>query len=333
MSSTREKLISLLSKHSETFVSGQWLSDQLKLSRTAVWKQIKQLEEDGYKFEAIQNKGYRLLVQPNKVSENTLYWGLNTKWLGKILEHYPVLDSTQRLAMEKAQAGVKEGLVVVADKQTTGKGRRQHTWHSNHSGGVWFSFVIRPKLIPTKAPQLTLLTAIAVVRAIETVTKLKPAIKWPNDILIGDKKIAGILTEMQAEHDEIHYVVIGIGLNVNQPSNEFNHDIKSIATSLLIETGHTYHKQAIIQAILTHFEMIYHDYLINGFGPIKQQWLPYAYRLGDMIRYTINGEDNHGIFLGIDNDGSLIIEDEQQQKQNLYSAEIKWFEEVETGEN
>ncbi|WP_440895712.1 biotin--[acetyl-CoA-carboxylase] ligase [Amphibacillus sp. Q70] len=333
MSSTREKLISLLSNQSENFVSGQWLSSQLKISRTAVWKQIKQLEEDGYKFEAIQNKGYRLLVQPDKVSENTLYWGLDTKWLGKSLEHYPVLDSTQRLAMEKAQKGAEEGLVVVADKQTTGKGRRQHRWYSNHSGGVWLSFVLHPKMVPAKAPQLTLLTAIAVVQAMESATELKPMIKWPNDILIGDKKIAGILTEMQAEHDEIHYVVIGIGLNVNQTSNDLDHQIKHMATSLLIETEKTYHKQVIIQAILTHFETIYHDYLLNGFEPIRKQWLHYAYRLGDLIHYTINGEENRGILHGIANDGSLIIEDEQQQKQNLYSAEIKWFEGVENNES
>lgn len=329
VSSTREKLISLLSSHTESFVSGQWLSEQLQLSRTAVWKQIKQLEEDGYKFEAVPNKGYRLLTQPNKVSENTLYWGLNTKWLGKELEHYPILDSTQGLAMEKAQLGAKEGLVIVAERQTAGRGRSRHKWHSDHTDGIWFSFVIRPKIIPTRAPQLTLLTATAVAQAIENVTGIKPSIKWPNDLLIGDKKIAGILTEMQAEHDEIHHVVVGIGLNVNQSVEDLNHEIKTIATSLKIETGETYQKQEIIQEILTNFEASYHDYLANGFEPIRRKWLAYAYRLGETIRYTVNGNVNEGIFRGIDYDGTLIVENQKQEKQKLYSAKIDWFSEVE----
>ncbi len=325
MSSIREKLITLLSNQSNAFVSGQWLSDQLMVSRTAVWKQIKQLGEDGYQFESIPNKGYRLIHQPDKVSENTVYWGLTTSWLGKQIEHYPVLDSTQTLALTRAQEGFEQGLVIISDKQRAGKGRRMREWHSNNDDGIWLSFILRPDLIPVQAPQLTLLTATVLVQVIEKITCLKPKIKWPNDLLINNKKLAGILTQAQAEHDQIHYAVIGIGLNVNQTKSTLTETIKERATSLKIETNQSFSKQEIIQMILNHFESSYQTYLTEGFKPIKQKWLQSAYRLGDQLNYKVNNVKKSGVFVDLSDDGCLIIENEQQKREKLYTAEIDWF--------
>lgn len=325
MSSTREKLIALLSRHSNTFVSGQWLSEQLNVSRTAVWKQIKQLEEDGYRFESIPNKGYRLIHQPDKVSENTIYWGLPTEWLGKQIEHYQMIDSTQTLALKRAQEGCEQGLVIISDKQTAGKGRRMREWYSNNDDGIWLSFVIRPNLVPAQAPQLTLLTAIVLVKVIEATTGLKPKIKWPNDVLIGKKKVAGILTQAQAEHDHIHYAVIGIGLNVNQTDFKLSEMKSYQATSLKIETNQTFLKTELIQLFLSHFESLYQIYLTEGFAPIKQKWLESAYRLGEQLCFKVNGVEKTGIFVDLSDDGCLIVEDDQQKREKLYSADINWF--------
>ena len=325
MSSTREQIIALLASQSDAFVSGQWLSDQLKISRTAIWKQIKQLEEDGYQFESIPNKGYRLIHQPDKVSENTIYWGLATKWLGKRIEHYQLIESTQTLALKRAQEGCKQGLVIISDKQSAGQGRRMREWYSNNDDGIWLSFVIRPNLVPAQAPQLTLLTAIVLVKVIEATTGLKPKIKWPNDVLIGKKKVAGILTQAQGEHDHIHFAVIGIGLNVNQTDFKLSEMKSYQATSLKIETNQTFLKTKLIQLILSHFEAMYQTYITKGFDPIKQKWLESAYRLGDRLYYKVNGVEKTGVFVDLSDDGCLIVEDGQQKRKKLYSADINWF--------
>ncbi|WP_067836482.1 biotin--[acetyl-CoA-carboxylase] ligase [Amphibacillus sediminis] len=328
MSSTREKLITLLAKHSHTFVSGQWLSEQLNLSRTAVWKQIKQLKLDGYEFEATPNKGYRLVSTPDKISQNTIYWGLQTKWLGKPLQYYDELPSTQIHANQEAQAGASQGLVVVAERQTAGKGRLNRTWFSNNSGGLWFSFILRPTLLPTQAPQLTLLTATVLAEVIANKTNLQPSIKWPNDLLIGDKKVAGILTEMQAEQDGIHYLVIGIGLNINQGPEAFDDRVKNRATSLSIEAQKRFDKRDLLQAILTRFEYHYEHYLEYGFEQVKKNWESYGYRINQSITYVTRNQTHNGIIKGIAEDGALLVETKNKSVERLYSAEIAWFEEV-----
>ncbi|WP_017472181.1 biotin--[acetyl-CoA-carboxylase] ligase [Amphibacillus jilinensis] len=326
MSSSREKLIQLLSAHMHTFVSGQWLSEQLDISRTAIWKQIKQLKSDGYQFEAVPNKGYRLISQPDKVSENTIYWGLNTNWLGKTLEHYEEIDSTQRLANQKAQVGAQEGLVIVSDRQTKGKGRLDRNWDSDNAKGIWLSFILRPKLLPSEAPQLTLLTAICLADTIKSLTNVEPSIKWPNDLLINEKKIAGILTEMQAEQDQIHYLVIGIGLNVNQNQSDFPSGLGNIATSLATVANQEFHKQEIIRDLLMRFETYYQNYLTDGFKMIKSKWESYAYKLGEILTYRSGKQRSQGKMIGIADDGALIIEDVHGHKtKKLYSAEIEWF--------
>lgn len=325
MSSTREQLIKLLSHHANTFVSGQWLSDQLSISRTAVWKQIKQLVEDGYRFESVPNKGYRLTYIPDKVSKNTVYWGLKTKSIGKKIEHYDQIESTQTLAIKRAQEGCDEGLVIIAEKQIAGRGRRARHWDSNHDKGVWLSLVLRPDIIPIQSPQLTLLTATVLLDVIEEITQLKPEVKWPNDILINGKKVAGILTQAQAEHDQVHYAVIGIGLNVNQEKNELTDPIKHSATSLKIETSKSYSKQLVIQTILNRFEEVYFNYLKDGFKSIKTKWLKSAYRLGERLEYSINDEVKSGVFIDLSDDGCLIIENDDRQQEKLYTAKIHWF--------
>lgn len=322
--SNRERIIQLLSQNMHTYVSGQWLSDQLGISRTAVWKQMKHLEEDGYQFKAVPNKGYRLIDMPDKVSENTLFWGLDTEVLGQTIEYHDQLTSTQDLAHTRARENKPNGYLIVADSQTNGRGRLKRPFSSMNKNGAWFSFILKPPLSPVEAQKLTLLTAVSLVRTIKQKTNVQPQIKWPNDILIQDKKLAGILTEMQAEQDQIHYMVIGVGVNINQEQEEFPSDIAEFVTSLFIETGERYKRRYFIQDFLKHFERLYNDMLENGFDCIKKEWEAHAFCLGETLHYKLGNEKKHGQFIGIHDDGALLIK-HKDKIDRIYSAEIDWF--------
>src|SRR5690554_2579049 len=216
MQSTRNKLIHLLANNDDQYISGQKLSEMLHISRSAIWKQMKNLEKAGYEIEGKPNQGYRILSFPDDLSEYTLQWGLDTEWIGKKIIHKQTTTSTQIVAHKLAQENCEHGTIVIADEQTKGKGRMNRPWHSSKKKGIWMSIILRPAILPYRAPQLTLLTATVLADVINEHIGIRPQIKWPNDILINNKKTAGILTEMQAEQDQIQYVVIGVGLNVNQ---------------------------------------------------------------------------------------------------------------------
>ncbi|WP_369813137.1 biotin--[acetyl-CoA-carboxylase] ligase [Virgibacillus halodenitrificans] len=232
MESTRNKLIDLLAKDKDTYISGQMLSEHLGISRSAVWKHMKNLEKDGYQIEGKSNKGYRIISFPDKLSENTIKWGLNTSWLGSKIIHKESTPSTQVIAHQLAQEGSPHGTIILADEQTSGRGRLNREWFSSKGKGIWMSIILRPEILPYLAPQLTLLTATVLAEVVQKNTTVTPMIKWPNDILINKKKTAGILTEMQAEQDQIQYVIIGIGMNINQTKEDIPIEIQSKATSL-----------------------------------------------------------------------------------------------------
>ncbi|WP_181348284.1 biotin--[acetyl-CoA-carboxylase] ligase [Thalassobacillus sp. CUG 92003] len=324
MESTRTRLIALLEEQADDYISGQQLSDQLHISRTAVWKHMKELEKDGYEIEAVSRKGYRIVSSPDKVSLNTLQWGLKTEWVGKQLIHHRQIDSTQRMGHELAKQHYPHGTVIIADEQLEGKGRMERNWYSPQGEGIWMSFLLRPELPPVHAPQLTLLAAAAVAEVLAETCQVTPQIKWPNDVLIDHKKMAGILTEMQAEHDHIQYVVLGMGINMNQPADSLAEDIHYKATSLLIETGETWSLQFVTQALLEKFEQLYDLYMREGFPPIKSKWEAYGYRIGERVSISTMQEKWEGKLLNIEPDGALNAEGPDGEEKKLYSAEIHW---------
>ena len=246
-------------------------------------------------------------------------------WLGQKVEHYQLLDSTQTLAMKRVEALSDQGLVIIADQQTAGRGSHLRSWYSNNDQGIWLSFILRPDLTSLQASQLTLLTAVVLRDVITRITNLKPAIKWPNDLLIGEKKVAGILTEAKSTYKKIDYAVVGIGLNVNQTKTQLNDQIKQTATSLKIESNRSYSKKLIIQELLNQFETDYEHYMTDGFNQIKERWLQSAFRLNSRIVYSVNGQTKEGIFIDIDDDAQLIVKDERNKIDKLASAEIEWF--------
>lgn len=324
MSSTRHRLIQLLSENKDTYISGQLLSEQLDISRNAVWKHMNELKKDGYEIEGKAKLGYKIISYPNKVSENTISWGLQTDWIGRRIAHYETTTSTQRIAHELALDGEKHGTIVIADEQTDGIGRVGRHWQSEQGKGIWMSIILRPNILPYLAPQLTLLTATVLAEVIDEVSDVTPQIKWPNDILIEGKKISGILTEMQAEQDQISYVIIGMGINVNQDATDFVDEVAERATSLKIKTKQTWDMVRLIQQILQKFETKYDQFIDHGFQDVKIKWESYGFRMNEQLTIKTGNETWTGRFSGIAEDGALLIEREASI-QKIYSGEIAWF--------
>ncbi|MGE7184724.1 biotin--[acetyl-CoA-carboxylase] ligase [Peribacillus sp. NPDC006672] len=322
-SELRTKLMEALSKADGAFKSGQEIAEYIGCSRTAVWKHIEDLRSEGYNVEAVRKKGYRIISAPEKVSESEIQLGLETKTIGKMIHYQETVESTQKIAHQLANEGVQEGTLVVAEEQLSGKGRLMRSWHSPKFSGIWMSLILRPKIPIHEAPQLTLMAAVAVAQAIEDTTDLKPQIKWPNDILVNRKKVVGILTEMQAESDRIHSVIIGIGMNINQKLVDFPEDLHEKATSLFIESGETVSRSMVIQRALFRLENLYDLYLNEGFMPIKDLWESYAISLGQVIKASTVNDTIVGKALGITDSGVLLLEDGKGTIHSIYSADIE----------
>lgn len=319
----REKLLSALSDSPDDFLSGQALADIAGCSRAAVWKHIEELRKEGFVLEAVRKKGYRIIGAPDSVTANKLKIGLKTKTLGQNIHYEETVGSTQKVAHELAANGAPEGTLVIADEQTDGRGRLMREWHSSKGTGIWMSLILKPLLPPQKAPQFTLIAAVAVVQAIQEATGLEPQIKWPNDILINGKKATGILTELQAEPDKINSIIIGIGMNVNQTQEHFPDELKSLATSYGMEAGRSLSRSDIVQRVLERMEALYELYLAKGFTPIKLMWEGYAVSIGRRITArTINGSIE-GYTRGITEEGVLQIEDDAGRIHHIYSADIE----------
>ncbi|VEF47991.1 bifunctional protein BirA [Bacillus freudenreichii] len=321
----RQQLIEALSDADGKFLSGQALAEIIGCSRTAIWKHIEELRKDGFVLEAVRNKGYRIIGTPENMTENEILFGLETERFGRNVHYFDSLESTQKAAYQLAYDGAPEGTLVIAEEQTLGRGRLGRAWHSASGKGIWMSIIVRPDLPPQKAPQFTLITAVAVARAIEEVTEITPEIKWPNDLLIKGKKVVGILTELQAEADKISSLIIGIGMNVNHASDDFPVEVKKIASSLFIEKGEKISRAALIQSFLKNFEKYYSIYVSEGFLPIRILWESYAISIGKQIKATTVTGEIVGVAVGISNEGVLKIEDEKGVIHNIYSADIEQF--------
>lgn len=325
-SEIRKKLLDAFSNNVEVYLSGQTLAEKIGCSRTAIWKHIEELRKEGFELEAIRNKGYRIIKTPDRIIADEIRLGLKTNFLGQVIHYEETVDSTQRIAHKLAYEQAKEGTIIIAEEQKSGRGRMDRKWHSPKYTGIWMSIILRPKIPLAKAPQLTLLAAVAVVQAIEELTNLSPEIKWPNDILINGKKMTGILTELQAEADHINSVIIGMGINVNQSQEDFPVELHSTATSIAIEQNNRLSRAAVIRSVLTHLEKLYLLFLDQGFYPIKLLWEGYAISIGKNIKARTITSFIEGKALGITDDGVLKIEDSLGEIHLVYSADIELTE-------
>jgi BirA family biotin operon repressor/biotin-[acetyl-CoA-carboxylase] ligase len=321
--SIRKQLLEIFSEADGEFVSGQTISEKLGCSRTAVWKHMEELRKEGYELEAVRRLGYRIASKPEKVTGNEIQLGLQTEFIGRHVHFEEIVDSTQKIASHLVFEGAPEGMVVVAEQQTAGRGRLSRKWHSPKGTGIWMSIILRPAIPIHQAPQLTLLAAVSVARAVEEYTGVSVGIKWPNDILINGKKAVGILTELQADTDKINAVIIGIGINVNQQKQDFAEDIQHIATSLAIEKGEEINRAELMQSIFLQMEKLYKEYLENGFTLIKILWESYAVSIGKKITARTLHQTFKGVAKGITEDGVLMLEDESGKIHYIHSADIE----------
>lgn len=318
----KDKLLEKLLETTSAPISGQQLADEFDVSRTAIWKNIKVLEEEGYVIESIRKKGYQLVEQPDMITAARLQQYLTATTYGRNVVHHMACDSTQFIAHDLAQQGAEDGTVVITEKQLQGKGRLARPWASDNANGLWMSLIMRPDLAPQHAPQLTLVAAVSIVRAIEEVCNVRPVIKWPNDILINDLKVTGILTEMQADPDRVKSVILGIGMNINQNEKDFPTELEDIATSLKIETGQSFDRAQIAATVLDYIENYTNLYLEKGFIAIKLLWESYSNTIGRHIRVTMINEVAEGEAIGITADGMLQLKQHDGTVRNIYSGDI-----------
>ncbi|WJY28575.1 biotin--[acetyl-CoA-carboxylase] ligase [Sporosarcina trichiuri] len=318
----KSELLKRMSAGMENPVSGQQLADEYGVSRTAVWKCVKDLENEGYKIGTVRKKGYYLIGSPDLVTGPAIGQHLKTSVYGRTIQYIASCPSTQLIAHEAAQNEAADGTVIIADEQTAGKGRLSRPWSSAAGKGIWMSVIIRPDLPPQQAPQLTLVAAVAIVRAIEECTGVSPSIKWPNDILVNGKKLTGILTELQADPDRVKAIILGIGMNVNQTAEDFPEELETIATSLAIEEGRQISRAELAASVLFHLEQYTGLYVEKGFAPIKLLWEGYADSIGRRIRISTLHETYEAVAHGISEDGRLEVELDDGTIRGIYSADI-----------
>ncbi len=304
-------------------ISGEKLGRKLNMTRTAIWKRINRLRGLGYEITSSPRRGYSLVGVPDLLLPEEIEPGLRTKIFGRPIIFYHELNSTQDTAKEFARQGAGEGTVVIAETQTQGKGRKGKEWSSASGQGIQISVILRPRLRPSQSIQIPLIAGVAVAQAIIEVTPLKPKIKWPNDLMVGRKKVGGILTEMNAEIDRIDYVVFGIGLNVNTPQNLFPKEIREIATSLAEELGGPVSRVGLLQSFLMEFEGLYEEFTTSGFQPIRERWKEMSNTIGALVELSdMDGGKMKGKALDIDAEGALLLEKEDKSIERILAGDI-----------
>ena len=304
----RKEILDLLKKAGDTYISGEDIAEKLGVSRTAVWKHIKELRRAGYDIVSQAHSGYALKGAPDVLTPEELMPLLRDSLFGKNIIYHEETRSTNEDAKAAANEGAPDGTVVVTEFQGTGHGRLSRVWFCPKGEGVLFSVILRPtSFLPQEAPKCTLLAAVAVARAIRGLG-IDVGIKWPNDILADGRKLVGILTEMSAEMERIHYIVIGTGINVNIDADEFSPEIQDTATSLSILAGHAIDRRALLAAILREMESLYAAVQREGFAPVFDAWRELSVTLGQEVRVLGVNETFEGRAKDIDETGALLVE-------------------------
>ena len=309
----KEEILRLL-RSADGYISGQELCNRFGVSRTAVWKAINQLKEAGYEIEAQQNKGYRLMAAPDLMTEAEIKSLLHTDWVAKEVLYFDTIDSTNTKAQELAEKGYPSGTLVVADKQESGKGRRGRSWVSPSGTGIFMTLMIKPDINPNNASMLTLVAALAVAKAITSVTGEEAMIKWPNDIVVNGKKVCGILTEMNAQFDDLNHIVVGIGINVHNES--FPEEISQMASSLMIEAGgKRFHRAQIIAETMSYFEQYYDTFLkTQDLSALVREYDKLLVNRNKSVRVLDPKEPFDGKAMGITPKGELIVDTWESRK-------------------
>ncbi len=306
---SEELVLSFLAEAGDAFVSGEAMSEKLGLSRAAVWKHVESLRARGYRVDAVAARGYRLVAIPDRLSPLEIGPLLNTHDLGQTLHYFEEVGSTSDVAKQLAEEGADHGEVVVAEAQTAGRGRRGRGWFSAPGKNLAFSVVLRPELPPQRAAELTLVASVALCDAVRD-AGVAAGIKWPNDLLHEGRKLAGILTEMEAESDRVHWVVLGVGVNVNVREAELPEELRPIATSLAEARGEPVPRALFAAACLSRLEQWLDRHAEEGFGPVRAAWRERSDTLGREVAVEVGDRSLTGRAEDIDESGALLVRTE-----------------------
>ena len=320
MESNKTKILKIL-RNTDGYLSGQELCEQLGISRTAVWKYMKQLKEEGYEIQSVQNKGYCLMEVPDVLGESEIKSRMETQWVGQRVYFYEEIDSTNTQAKRLAEEDAPSGTLVVSDCQVKGKGRRGRVWTSPKGEAIYMTILLRPQIRPDRASMVTLVMGLSVVQAIRNVLGLETSIKWPNDVVLNRTKLVGILTEMSAQMDYIEYLVIGTGINANMTA--FSEELKDKATSLRMEMGRPVNRAALIAESMKCFEKNYEIFeKTQDLSGLMEDYQAVLANLNQPVRVLEPGHEYSGIARGINEKGELLVEREDGTVTAVYSGEV-----------
>ena len=317
------QILSALRRAGDGCVSGADLSQQLEISRAAIWARIEELRSLGYEIEASPHQGYRLVSVPDVLhADDLLSLVAGNQVIGRDIQVFEETSSTNDVVEKLARDGVGEGVVVFAESQTKGRGRLGRKWLSPARKGLWFSVLLRPNLRPQAATQLMVAASASLARAIGEETGLAAEIKWPNDILIRGKKVAGILTELSAELDHVKYVILGIGVDVNLNANDFPAELRKVATSLKIETGRNLNRAELAAAILRALDADYARIGRRQFSCIREEWQELCSTLGRSVNIRVGDRLLHGRAESLDEDGALLLRTEHGHLERVMAGDV-----------
>lgn len=318
----RGNILKRLREAAPGFVSGESLGTELGISRPAVWKHVSRLRSDGYQIEAVPRRGYRLVSSPDLLVPQEIQSRLRTSVIGAKIRHFDVVGSTNEVARDLALKGAPEGTIVIAEKQSAGRGRLGRPWVSP-AGGIYFSVVLHPALPPTELVRVTLCTAVSVARAIRETAEVAVAIKWPNDILCRGRKLVGILTEMVAEADSVGFAVVGIGINANTAVTDYPAPSRLSLTTLASVLGRATDRTDLLVAVLEALDRDYARLKQGRFAEILDEWKQMCSTIGTNVRVSTVEGTFEGIATGVNADGSLVVTASSGEKRAFRSGEVE----------
>jgi len=314
-------LLTLFANNATIAISGSRIAKEIGVSRSTVWRWVERLREVGVRVKGRPNTGYFLERVPDILTPDLLRQQLKGSMFGKRIHHFFRTDSTNRVAMELGYTNEPEGAVVIAEEQTAGRGRAGRNWHSERATGIYATLLLRPKISPVQAPLLTMMAGLSAYTAIQAQTGLQPDVKWPNDLMMNGKKLGGILTEMHAEPTVVRFVIVGIGINVNQ--EEFPAELSAIATSLRAETGRGQSRLELLARLLREFETDYHRLLRDGSGSVTERFAQVSsYATGKKVRVTNGNETYVGVTAGLRPEGLLQIQREDGALVTVFAGDV-----------
>ena len=318
----KDKILHLLKEGEKNFISGQGISDNLGVSRTAIWKYINVLKEEGYQIESISKKGYKLISSPDLLSFEEVNENLNTKYIGKNLMYFQTIDSTNNKAKELALSGSPSGTVVISEEQTLGRGRLGRSWVSPKYKGIWLSIILKPDTAPMNVPKITQVGAAAVIKALNELD-IKAYVKWSNDIVLNNKKICGILTEMSGELNKVNYVVMGIGINVNIDGEDFPDELKDTATSISSEVGRYIKRKELVSSLLNNFEILYDEFereesVKTSVNICKEN----SILIGKEVKIINRGKESICKAVDLNDEGELLVQYADGRLEKVISGEV-----------